>query len=238
VSDIQWWVYLAVLGGLLLVSFLLHVLVRVAARPDTPAKKHGMMALFIGLDDRTSTSKLQPLLWTYAILWALISLLAGGGVEEFEEALGQELGEEYFLLLGGPYLVAIASKAKTTSDVNRAAETGAEDPKPRKSADVPSGPKERIAEIVTNDEGSVDLGDFQYAAFTLLTLTFFVWAFIASPSEGLPAIPGTLLVLTGVSQAAYLGKKVLIPPPRVDGRMAPPPASSARRRPTDRKAGG
>jgi hypothetical protein len=213
VSDIQWWVYLAVLGGLLLVSFLLHVLVRVAARPGTPAKKHGMMALFIGLDDRTSTSKLQPLLWTYAILWALISLLAGGGVEEFEEAMGQELGEEYFLLLGGPYLVAIASKAKTTSDVNSAAERGEENPKPPKSADVPGGPKERIAEIVTNDEGSVDLGDFQYAAFTLLTLTFFAWAFIASPGEGLPAIPGTLLVLTGVSQAAYLGKKVLIPPP-------------------------
>ena len=87
-SDIEWWVYLAVLGGLLLVSFLLDVLVRVAAPPGTPAKKHGLMALFIGLDDRTSTSKLQPLLWTYAILWALISLLAGGGVEEFEEALG------------------------------------------------------------------------------------------------------------------------------------------------------
>jgi hypothetical protein len=51
VSDIQWWVYLAVLGGLLIVSLLLHVLVRVAAPPGTPAKKHGMMALFIGLDD-------------------------------------------------------------------------------------------------------------------------------------------------------------------------------------------
>jgi hypothetical protein len=236
VSDIQWWVYLAVLGGLLIVSLLLHVLVRVAAPPGTPAKKHGMMALFIGLDDRTSTSKLQPLLWTYAILWALISLLAGGGVEEFEEALGQELGEEYFLLLGGPYLVAIASKAKTTDDVNRAVERGEENPKPPKSADVPGGPTERIAEIVTNDAGSVDLGDFQYAAFTLLTLTFFAWAFIASPGEGLPAIPGTLLVLTGVSQAAYLGKKVLIP----SARERPNGATTnqqARGRPTDREAG-
>ena len=134
--------------------------------------------------------------------------------------------------------MAIASKAKTTLDVNRAAETGEENPKPPKPADVPDGPKERIAEIVTNDEGSVDLGDFQYAAFTLLTLTFFAWAFIASPSEGLPAIPGTLLILTGVSQAAYLGKKVLIPPSRANGRMAPPPTSSAKRRPTDREAGG
>jgi hypothetical protein len=133
-------------------------------------------------------------------------------------------------------LVAIASKAKTTDDVNRAVERGEENPKPPKSADVPGGPTERIAEIVTNDAGSVDLGDFQYAAFTLLTLTFFAWAFIASPGEGLPAIPGTLLVLTGVSQAAYLGKKVLIP----SARERPNGATTnqqARRRPTDREAG-
>ena len=90
---------------------------------------------------------------------------------------------------------------------------------------------------MTNDEGSVDLGDFQYAAFTLLTLTFFAWAFIASPSEGLPAIPGTLLVLTGVSQAAYLGKKVLIPLVARERPNGATTSQQARRRPTDREAG-
>jgi hypothetical protein len=208
--DIEWWVYLAVLGGLVLVSLLLHVLVVAVATEGTPAKQHGIAALFIGVDNRTSTSKLQALLWTYAILWALISVLAGGGAEEFNDVVGDELRDEYFLLLGGPYLVAIAAKAKTTHDVSRARERKQRDPKPAKPPDAHGGPAGRVAEIVTKDDGSVDLGDFQYFAFTLLTLTYFVWAFIASPSDGLPGIPGTLLVLTGVSQAAYLGKKVLV----------------------------
>jgi hypothetical protein len=208
--DIEWWVHLLVISGLVLVSLLLHVLVVAVAAEGTPAKQHGMAALFIGVDNRTSTSKLQALLWTYAILWALISVLAGGGVEEFNDVIGDDLRDEYFLLLGGPYVVAIAAKAKTTHDVTRAKERNQNDPKPAKPADAPSGPAERLAEIVTKDDGSVDLGDFQYFAFTLLTVTYFAWAFIASPSEGLPEIPGTLLVLTGVSQAAYLGKKVLV----------------------------
>lgn len=206
--DIEWWVYLVVLAGLVLVSLGLHVIVVAAAPPGTPAKRHGMAALFIGLDNRTSTSKLQAFLWTYAILWALISVLAGAGIEEFNGVIDNELREEYLLLLGGPYLVAIAAKAKTTHDVNRAKELKERNPKPEQPAEAPGGLENRVAEAVTKDDGSVDLGDFQYLAFTLLTLTYFAWAFIASPSDGLPEVPDTLLVLMGVSQAAYLGKKL------------------------------
>jgi hypothetical protein len=65
------------------------------------------------------------------------------------------------------------------------------------------------------------LGDFQYFAFTLLALGFFVVAFVDSPTNGLPAIPGTLLVLSGVSLATYVGKKAL-----PDGRAAAPQAPS------------
>jgi hypothetical protein len=208
--DIDWWVYLVVLAGLLLVSLLLHVVVVAVAADGTAAKQHGMKALFIGDDNRTSTSKLQALLWTYAILWALISVLVGGGVEQFNELIGDQLRDEYFLLLGGPYLVAIAAKAKTTHDVSQATESERGDVKPAKPAEASGGAARRIAEIVTKDDGSVDLGDFQYFAFTLLTLTYFAWAFIASPGDGLPEVPGTLLVLSGISQAAYVGKKVLI----------------------------
>jgi hypothetical protein len=222
-TDIEWWVYPVVLAGLVAVSYLLHRLVVAVAAEGTAAKRHGMQALFLGVDNRTSTSKLQALLWTYAILWALISLLVGVGPEEFAEIIDEDVRDEYFLLLGGPYLVAIAAKAKTTQDVSKAREERHIDPKPEKSPDAPSGPRERLVEVVTKDDGSVDLGDFQYFAFTLVSLIYFAWAFIASPDQGLPEIPGTLLVLTGVSQAAYLGKKILLPgsepgvrPPSVD----------------------
>jgi hypothetical protein len=204
-ADIEWWVYLAALGGLAVVSLLLHVLVVSVATGDTSAKRHGIAALFLGADNRTSTSKLQAMLWTYAVLWALISLLAGAGIEEFSEALGDHLREEYFLLLGGPFAAAIAAKAITTQRVSR-------DPNAKTIEDTEApSTTDRFVEVVSNDEGAVDLGDFQYSAFTLLTLTYFAWAFIDSPGDGLPAIPGTLLVLVAISQGAYVGKKALLP---------------------------
>jgi|SRR5215218_2268027 len=211
-TDIEWWIYLAVLGGLVILSLLLHVLVLAVAPRGTPAKRHGIAGLFIGDDNRTSTSKVQAMLWTYAVLWALVSLLVGAGAEAFSDALGKDLREEYFLLLGGPYAAAIAAKAITTS---RSAEKDAKD------MEASSTASERLVEVVANDSGAVDLGDFQYFAFTLLTLTYFAWAFIDAPGDGLPAIPGTLLVLTGVSLSAYVGKKAL--PPANATRNAQPP---------------
>jgi hypothetical protein len=199
-TDIEWWVYLAVLGGLVIASLLLHVVVTAAAPEGSSAKRHGIGGLFIGVDNRTSTSKLQAMLWTYAVLWALISLLVGAGAQDFSDALGDNLREEYFLLLGGPYAAAIAAKAITTS---RAPEKRPKQKRGRSTA------SERLVEAVANDAGSVDLGDVQYSAFTLVTLTYFTWAFIDAPGNGLPPIPGTLLVLNGVSLSAYVGKKGL-----------------------------
>jgi hypothetical protein len=86
-AEIEWWAYFAVLAGLVFVSFLLHVLAQAAAPRATLATRLGMTALFVGVDNRTSTSKLQALLWTYAILWALTSLFAGAGIDEFSDAL-------------------------------------------------------------------------------------------------------------------------------------------------------
>lgn len=204
-TEIDWWVYPVVLAGLVFVSWLLHVVVLAIAAEGSDAKRHGMRALFIGVDNRTSTSKLQAFLWTYAILWALVSLLAGAGIDEFHDALDSELREEYLLLLGGPYAAAIAAKAITTQRADK--DVQAKTPKPAQDG---GGLTERLAEVVTNDEGNVDLGDFQYFAFTVLTLTYFAWAFIDAPGDGLPDIPGTLLVLVGVSQGAYVGKKGLL----------------------------
>jgi hypothetical protein len=216
-AKVEWWWYFAVLGGLVAVSAIMHVLVKSVAPDGSRGRVYGLAMLFIGADNRTSTSKLQATLWTYAVLWALISLLVGLDVDAFSEALGKDLREEYLLLLGGPYAAAIAAKAitvgKTTGD---AAAKPPKTPSPEKST-----LKDRLVEVVANDHGDVDLGDFQYFAFTLLALGFFVVAFVDSPTNGLPAIPGTLLVLSGVSLATYVGKKAL-----PDGRAAAPQAPS------------
>jgi hypothetical protein len=223
--EIEWWVYLAVFGGLIVGSLLLHVGIVAVAADDTLAKQHGLAGLFIGVDNRTSTSKLQALLWTYAILWALLSVLFGAGVEDFDEIIGDELRDEYLLLLGGPYAVAIGAKAITTYNVNRD-----KIEKPQKKQENTGRVDARLAEVVTNDQEAVDLGDFQYVAFTVLTLGYFAWAFIDSPGDGLPPIPGTLLVLMGVSQATYLAKKGLVESGTERDRAARAPGVTRRRR--------
>lgn len=80
-------------------------------------------------------------------------------------------------------MAAIVAEAITTQRISQAPQG-----KTSKDKESSSAP-ERLIEAVANDEGAVDLGDFQYFAFTLLTLTYFTWAFIGSPGQGLPAIP-------------------------------------------------
>jgi len=196
IAVIEWWVYLAVLGGLLVVGWLVDVIV-----------KRGIATPVLGDDGRTSTSKLQAALWTFAVLWALISLLAGAGVEAFEKALsGNNLREEYLLLLGGPFAAAIAAKRITVDELRKNPKSKSQRPETSEKSKL----SERMAEVVSNDEGGADLGDFQYFAFTLVTLTYFTWAFIKTPAAGLPPVPATLLVLVDVSQATYVGKKGLL----------------------------
>lgn len=70
--------------------------------------------------------------------------------------------------------------------------------------------------MFVDDTGSADLLDSQYFLFNLVLLGYFVASFfhIAEPKVGstdiiLPALPGSLLALAGVSAATYLGKKGL-----------------------------
>ena len=69
----------------------------------------GITALVVGTDGRTSTSKLQATLWTFAIAFALLSLLIARKFASFSSGLQ----EEYLFLLGGPFAAAIAAKAIT-----------------------------------------------------------------------------------------------------------------------------
>lgn len=233
----EFWAHLVSAASITLLLVVAHRLI-VATDPTTDRtvsgfRRRGVKALVIGADGRASTSKLQVLLWTFAVLYALTFLLIWGrsvgcGGEERSDPVCQgaittrsaldrlveaPLDTEYYALLGLPTAAAIAAKAMTQSKVGSGRMTkdtiDADIERRGNQRDKGSGVIKGVAEIVTNDRGETDLIDFQYLAFNLVALGYFTLEFVDSPSAGLPEIPPTLLALSGVAVAAYSGKKAL-----------------------------
>jgi hypothetical protein len=158
-----------------------------------------MRLLVIGQDGRTSTSKAVAFAWTLAIIFGLLAILFAkwfGDKLGYNALIKNALREEYWLLLGGPYAAAIAAKYATTSQAQNGGKTTTAD-------------GANIQQLVVNDEGEGDLGDFQYVAFNLVALLFFLGAFIPHLNDGMPEMPKVLTALALTSAATYSAKKFL-----------------------------
>jgi hypothetical protein len=160
-------------------------------------------ALLLGKDGRWSTSKVQLLAWTYAVVFGLAALIIAmwlGDDAGWKAQIDHGLQEEYLVLLGGPFAAAVLAKTITTQKV--------ENGTIQKTASEPtSDPVQGIGEVVSDDKGSVDLGDLQYFLFNLLALVYFLGTFLSHFDQGFPDLPGLLVGLTSVSAAAYVSKK-------------------------------
>jgi hypothetical protein len=161
----------------------------------------GFRRLLVGDDNRVSTSKTAAVVWTYLIAMGLLSLVVTkwlGHPGAFNKATHSGLGGQYALLLGGPLGAAILAKGIVGSQVNADATV-----KPANQ----NGP--RPSELIANDVGNTDLGDFQYVLFNAVAIAYFVGTLLQSPQDGLPHMPDVLLGLTSVSAAGYVSKKAL-----------------------------
>lgn len=203
VATIQWlwqrpnWHWAYVWAALFLVlPTLIGLLVWVS-----PSTRHPrpFVDFISGLDGKWSTSKAGVLLWTAAVWFAFLAILFhthGDGLQK------DILKSEYFVVLGIPAVTAVAAKGITTNKVS----TGSVD-KPKTEGH--SDPIKGVGELVSDDSGHADLLDFQYFGFSLILLGFFFLQFFGNPDAGLPNLPNTLLALSGVSAATYVGKKGL-----------------------------
>lgn len=164
-------------------------------------------ALYTGLDGRWSTSKVQALLWTYAVLFALVSLFVAAelgvvlddGPEGFSDI---DFHEEYLLLLGGPFAAAVLTKGIMTTKVENG--TVVKPAVPADRATVTG-----LRDLITDDAGRADLVDFQYFFFNLAALGFFAVRFLKDLESGFPTIPEFLVGLTSASALAYVTKKAV-----------------------------
>ncbi len=113
----------------------------------------------------------------------------------------------YLVLLGVPAAAGVA--AKGISQAQAQSSTAVKTVK----TSIPGGGLRRFisrfAEIFSADDGSTDVGDFQYLIFNLITAVYFVSEFLRPHGNGLPTIPDTLLGLTSVSAGLYVGKKAV-----------------------------
>jgi hypothetical protein len=188
-------------------------------------RRRGLKAAVMGKDGRASTSKTQVVLWTAAIVWALVDLLllarAYPNGNLFASAV-TNWRPEYLVLLGLPVAAATTAKAVVASTNSGrgpiAGERSGElagnlgldrvymrDPVPPGVLGFLAG----VAELFTGDDGAVAWADLQYVVFTLITLVYFTAQFLAQPAAGLPPVPAALLTLMGVSATAYAANKIV-----------------------------
>jgi len=223
------WAGVLALLVLLVLLGLLHAATRSRLAADTRPeqvrdRRKGVKSLVIGSDGRASTSKVQAVMWTLAILYAFVFLLLWGrstrcGDAEvrdrprceaavqarstFSRVVNGDLQPEYYVLLGFPLAAAVAARAITQAKV---------DDRTLTKPELPTGTKgivQGLSEVVSNDKGETDLIDLQYFAFNLLTLAFFISEFLTKPQQGLPDLPATLIALSGVSAGVYTTRKAL-----------------------------
>jgi hypothetical protein len=195
------WKWLAVLIGLAVLA----VLGVVAAIP-TGWKP---WQLVDGADGRPSTSKFQWLLWIVVIVFAYTVLWVLRAKQGNYSAIGQ-VPVNLLTVLGFSTGTAAAAKGITAGYVqsNRVAKPKA----------VPAGKNTPAGSVkgglVQDDTGVPDLAKLQMMGFTLIAVGIFfatlVHQIVSNPViTSLPNIDSSLLVLMGISQGGYLGKKLV-----------------------------
>lgn len=160
-----------------------------------------LRSIVVGKDNRTSTSKTVAFAWTYAITFGLVSVIVAkwlGTPGGYDKLIANGLQENYLLFLGGPYAAAVLAKYKAVSDAQ--GDAG------KPAAPVGSaGPKQLIAD----DAGDGDLGDFQYVLFNVVTLGWYLGTFVPHLADGLPEVPDLLAGLALTSAGGYSAKKLV-----------------------------
>ncbi len=156
----------------------------------------------LGKDRRASSSKLQFLLWTavvgfsYAAAFATYAARASQGQWDFHIVIPPAL----IAAMGLSTATLVGAKAITTSQVASGSVAKENAPAPDHSG------------LVRGDSGDPDFAKAQMLGWTLIALVTYavrMYAFLEKPPAvaALPDLDESLVFLSGIGQAAYLGKK-------------------------------
>jgi hypothetical protein len=203
----------AVLSGLGMVA-VLYGIAAVFTGHWNPSK------LFQGFDGIASTSKLQWLLWLIVILYGYAALWVLRAEQSNFSALNN-IPVNLLTVLGFSTVTMAAAKGIKAGQVQAGR---VQPPNP-----VTAGPaRAKTGGIFQDDGGNPELAKIQMMAFTVLAIGIFLATVIHQIvtddiAAGLPDIDASLMVLMGISNGGYLGKKlVTFGTPGATGEFLPP----------------
>jgi hypothetical protein len=180
-------------------------------------------ALVTGADGRASTSKLQWLAWTVVVIFSYVAIYVARAREHQYQAL-DEVPRNVLIALGLSAVTMSAAKAITVSYIssNKVQKTSTD------AANAPTDSGQSAGSsasgAVNDDSGFPDLSKIQMLAWTVIAAGAYlitvgaqigdihrrVWEH--KPNTGVPGLPdidASLMVLMGLAQGAYLGKKLV-----------------------------
>jgi hypothetical protein len=204
------------IGGVAILAYFVSIFLNIHQLRPTPYFAGGMGLLFLwaaygaatgrvgiwnavrGDDGRASTSKFQVTLWTAVVVFAWIALAVKG----FDPDNLPSLPQNILLALGISVGTATAAAAVTSTNTASG-----------KEVKVPA--KDRgMAPLFQSDAGLPDIGKIQLLAWTLLAVAVYLGAlsrYLGTDPlpRQLPDIDPSLMALTGLGSATYLGKKLV-----------------------------
>jgi len=159
--------------------------------------------LIEGQDGRPSTSKLQWFLWTAVIAFSYVSIytarVLAGNYAEIET-----LPYNVWVVMGFSTVTMIAAKGATVAYTAKG--------KIVKTKRADAKPSELVKDLVKDDSGFLDLSKAQLLTWTFIAIGIYIASVVNQvgkvPAAVVPNIDMTLMVLMGLSQGAYIGKKL------------------------------
>ncbi|MFN2588236.1 MAG: hypothetical protein ABR613_08970 [Actinomycetota bacterium] len=152
-----------------------------------------------GEDGKTSTSKLQFVLWTAVIAFSYVVLLAER-IDSGDVTPIDQLPQNVLIAMGLSVVTLAGAKGITVSYLKSGQVVKSPTP------DDPSG-------AVVDDAGRVDLVKVQMLLWTAIAIVAYLLDLVdqvqASKLTELPDIDASLMVLMGLGQGAYLGHKLV-----------------------------
>lgn len=166
------------------------------------------LSLAEGYDERLSTSKFQWFAWTVVAVFSYIAIFVAR-VQQGAIAPIEEMPANLLIAMGLSTGTMAVAKGITSAYVA----SGAIE-KPKKS-EAPPVKQPYLAELIADDTGFPDLSKAQMLTWTAIAIGIFVFRVVRAINNAavetpvLPDIEPSLMVLMGIGQAAYLGKKLV-----------------------------